>query len=160
MRPILRCFHCEVSIPPWVTSFPFKEHPKSEVRGLATLETLNPDRRFHVLCTDILAIHRCMGAVPADTKLTGPPAAKVHASGVTRGGDITRRSVVMNATVGTAATLSAIPVAAVFAPPQDDPIFAAIEAHTRCNSLSCTAIMVMYAHHVINRRVPSASPEA
>jgi hypothetical protein len=51
--------------PPYVT-FPFKEHPKSEVHAVVILEMTNPQRRFVVECQDLLAIHRCLGPLPSD----------------------------------------------------------------------------------------------
>jgi len=101
-----------VSIPPWVKAFPFSDSPKSDVHAIVIVEMLNPERRNYFRCADILAVHRCLGAVPAGVKLIGPLLARVHGANVSLGGDISRRNVVMNALVGAAATLSATPIAA------------------------------------------------
>jgi hypothetical protein len=111
-----------VSMPPWVTSFPYREHPQSEVHALATAEMLNPARRVYFRCADILAIHRCLGPVPAGTKLNGPLVARVHASDITKA-QPSRRAVL--AGIAAAPALAAPALADLV----DDPIFAAIEAH-------------------------------
>jgi hypothetical protein len=49
--------------PSWVT-FPYKEHPKSDVHALMGLEMLNPRR----LCEDVLGVHKCMGKMPSDVQ--------------------------------------------------------------------------------------------
>lgn len=49
--------------PPWVT-FPYKDHPKSEVRALVIAEQFNPRRQFAIPCEDLLGIHKCLGPVP------------------------------------------------------------------------------------------------
>ncbi|MGI9403965.1 MAG: hypothetical protein ACR2OF_05605 [Hyphomicrobium sp.] len=52
--------------PPFVT-FPWKDHPKSEVVPVIIAEQLKPFRQFTVRCRDLLAVHRCLGR-------TGDPA--------------------------------------------------------------------------------------
>ena len=42
--------------PPWVKSFPHKEHPDSTIRGLTIVEMLNPDRQLFLRCEDTLKI--------------------------------------------------------------------------------------------------------
>ncbi len=49
--------------PPWVT-FPYRDHPKSDVRALIIAEQLNPHLQFAIPCEDLLAIHKCLGLVP------------------------------------------------------------------------------------------------
>jgi hypothetical protein len=95
-----------VSIPHWVASFPFSDHPESQVVAIAAVETLNPPRRLHYRCADILAIHRCAGAVPGEILWTSPHASRVHAS------DVTRRSILTGAATVAAASALAIPALA------------------------------------------------
>jgi hypothetical protein len=91
-----------VSIPHWAATFPFSDHPESEIVAIASVETLNPPRRIHFRCSDILAMHRCTGAAPVGMPPASPLASRVHAS------DITRRSILTGAaTVAAAATLAA-----------------------------------------------------
>jgi hypothetical protein len=109
-----------VSIPHWATTFPFKDHPESEVIAIATVETLNPPRRLHYRCADVLAIHRCTGAAPGEIMWAGPHASRVHASDVTKANP-SRRTIL----AGIAASPAlAAPALALSGP---DPIFAAIE---------------------------------
>jgi hypothetical protein len=95
-----------VSIPHWAATFPFKDHPESEVIAIAAVETLNPPRRLHYRCADILAIHRCTGAAPAGMPPASPKTSRVHAS------DITRRSILTGAATVAAATALAVPALA------------------------------------------------
>ena len=53
------------NIPGFVT-FPWRDNPKSTVLAIVILETLNPSRQFSCRCSDILAIHKCMGRHPGD----------------------------------------------------------------------------------------------
>jgi hypothetical protein len=53
-----------LSIPPFV-KLPWREHPDSDVRAIAILEMLNPRRQFHYRCDQLLAIHKCIGLLPA-----------------------------------------------------------------------------------------------
>jgi hypothetical protein len=108
-----------VSMPPWVTAFPYRENPKSEVHALATVEMLRPAQRIHFLCSDILAIHRCLGAVPASMRLTGPLAAQVHGSDVSKRSDLTRRGAIMNALAGAAFVAAASTLPALGKPGTD-----------------------------------------
>jgi hypothetical protein len=111
-----------VSIPHWVASFPFSDHPESQVVAIAAVETLNPPRRLHYRCADILAIHRCTGAVPGEIMWAGPHASRVHASDVTKANP-SRRAIL----AGIAASPAlAAPALALSGP---DPIFAAIEEY-------------------------------
>jgi hypothetical protein len=52
-------------VPSWV-SFPHQENPASELSAVLVLEMLNPKRRLVVECSDILAVHKCMGILPAE----------------------------------------------------------------------------------------------
>ena len=60
------------AIPEGVT-FPYTEHPGSEVRRLLEFEMDNPRKRLRVPCDAILAVHKCTGrAAPGTThKMTG-----------------------------------------------------------------------------------------
>lgn len=49
-----------IAPPPFVT-FPWKDHPESEVVPVIIVEQLNPARRWSVRCADLLAVHRCLG---------------------------------------------------------------------------------------------------
>jgi hypothetical protein len=117
-----------VSIPHWATSFPFSDHPESAVIAIASVETLNPPRRIHYRCEDILAIHRCAGAAPVEITWVSPRASRVHASDVTR--HVTRRAALTGA-----ATIAAASVVAIQSAPAagSDPIFTAIEHHKALN---------------------------
>lgn len=53
--------------PPWV-KFPYREHPESEVRALVIAEQFNPRATFAIPCEDLLAIHKCLGPVPANMR--------------------------------------------------------------------------------------------
>lgn len=48
--------------PSWV-KFPYREHPESGVCALLFAEQLNPPRNFAIPCEDLLAVHRCVGAM-------------------------------------------------------------------------------------------------
>ena len=54
--------------PPWVKAFPFCDHPQSDVLALVGLEQVNPPRRFTMRCADVLAIHKCLGVAPSESK--------------------------------------------------------------------------------------------
>ena len=53
--------------PPFVT-FPYNEHPDSEIAMLVIAEQLNPARRFGIKCSDLLGIHRCIGPIPLERR--------------------------------------------------------------------------------------------
>jgi hypothetical protein len=55
-----------VMAPPHYVSFPWREHPKSEVHALIIVEMLNPPKQFAYKCEHLLGIHKCLGRVPAD----------------------------------------------------------------------------------------------
>jgi hypothetical protein len=50
-----------LNIPPWVT-LPYRDHPDSNVVALVFAESLNPPRQFVVKCSDVLAVHKCIGS--------------------------------------------------------------------------------------------------
>jgi hypothetical protein len=52
--------------PPHYVSFPWREHPKSEVHALIIVEMLNPPKQFAYKCEHLLGVHKCLGPVPAD----------------------------------------------------------------------------------------------
>jgi hypothetical protein len=117
-----------VSIPHWATSFPFSDHPESAVIAIASVETLNPPRRIHYRCEDILAIHRCTGAAPVEITWINPPASRVHASDVTRAKP-SRRAVL----AGIASSPAFAAPALALSGAEPDPIFAAIKRHKALN---------------------------
>ena len=48
--------------PPHVKTFPYKDHPQSEVLALIMLKTNDqPDKLLRVRCRDVLAIHKVVG---------------------------------------------------------------------------------------------------
>ena len=49
--------------PFYVRSFPFKDHPESDVAAVICVESLNPRRRLIAQCADILAIHKLVATV-------------------------------------------------------------------------------------------------
>jgi hypothetical protein len=51
--------------PPHWVKFPYREHPQSEIASLVIVEMINPQRQLAFRCGDILAIHKCLGPVPA-----------------------------------------------------------------------------------------------
>ena len=51
--------------PPWVT-FPYNEHPDSEIAMLVIAEQLNPPRQYRIKCSDLLGIHLCIGSIPPE----------------------------------------------------------------------------------------------
>jgi len=53
--------------PPWV-KFPHVEHPNSDVHALLIAEQFNPKGSFAIPCADLLAVHKCLGPVPAEMK--------------------------------------------------------------------------------------------
>ena len=57
-----------VTMPPSGITFPHREHPESELASLVIAEQLNPPRRYAIRCDSLLAIHKCLGPVPADLK--------------------------------------------------------------------------------------------
>jgi Peptidase S24-like len=65
-------------IPHWVT-FPYQDHPDSDVHALIIAEMLNPRRRFMVKCSSVLAVHKCLGHLPLEQRTPGPciPAPKL-----------------------------------------------------------------------------------
>jgi len=60
-----------MNVPPWVKSFPYNDHPQSEVQAVVVVEQLNPMRTYAVKCSDILAIHKAVGHVPAGGTIGG-----------------------------------------------------------------------------------------
>ncbi len=56
-----------IMAPPHWVSFPWRDHPESDVLALIGVEQLNPARRFTMRCCDIIGIHKCLGVAPADS---------------------------------------------------------------------------------------------
>ena len=52
--------------PPHYVKFPWREHPRSEVRALVIVEMTNPGRQFAVKCEHLLGIHKCTGPIPSE----------------------------------------------------------------------------------------------
>ena len=53
--------------PPWVT-FPYNEHPDSEIAMLVIAEQINPPRQYRIKCSDLLGIHLCIGSIPPERR--------------------------------------------------------------------------------------------
>jgi hypothetical protein len=53
-----------LGVAPFV-KLPWRDHPDSNVRAIVILEMSNPRRQFHYRCDQLLAIHKCIGLVPA-----------------------------------------------------------------------------------------------
>ena len=60
-----------MNVPPWVKSFPYNDHPESEVQAVVVVEQLNPMRTYAVKCSDILAIHKAVGYSADDVVVGG-----------------------------------------------------------------------------------------
>ena len=60
-----------LNVPPWVKSFPYTDHPKSDVLAIIVVEQLNPPISYAVKCRDILAIHKAVGYSPAGPEIGG-----------------------------------------------------------------------------------------
>ena len=60
-----------LNAPPWVKKFPYRDHPESECLAMIMVEQLNPLRSYAVKCSDILAIHKAVGHVPAGGTIAG-----------------------------------------------------------------------------------------
>jgi hypothetical protein len=54
-----------IMLPSFVT-FPWRDHPESDVVAFVAVEQLNPHRRFTLPCADLLGIHKCLGVEPPD----------------------------------------------------------------------------------------------
>ncbi len=52
--------------PPSYVSFPWREHPMSDVHAVIIVEMLNPPKQFAYKCEHLLGVHKCAGTVPAD----------------------------------------------------------------------------------------------
>ena len=51
-----------MAAPPWVTAYPYRDNPKSELQAVIMLgRDDRPDEMFAVPCSEILAIHKCIG---------------------------------------------------------------------------------------------------
>lgn len=60
-QPQVRLKRLVTAIPSFVT-FPYREHPQSEVHALVIVEQINPRIiRFGVRCADLLAVHKFIG---------------------------------------------------------------------------------------------------
>ena len=53
-----------IMAPPHWVSFPWQDHPQSDVLAMMIVEMLNPRRRLAVRCADLLGIHKCLGVAP------------------------------------------------------------------------------------------------
>jgi hypothetical protein len=60
-----------MNVPPWVKSFPYTDHPKSDVLAIIVVEQLNPPISYRVKCRDILAIHKAVGYSPFGPQIGG-----------------------------------------------------------------------------------------
>jgi len=48
-------------LPPPHVTFPFVEHPESEIEALVFVEQINPPRTYRFKCEDVLAMHKVIG---------------------------------------------------------------------------------------------------
>ena len=53
-----------VVAPPKGMTFPFDDHPESEVQMMLIAEQMNPPAQYLIPCSDVLGIHKCLGPVP------------------------------------------------------------------------------------------------
>lgn len=58
------------NLPSFVT-FPYREHPDSEMQAILGCEQINPPRRFWLPCTDIMAVHKVIGFLPPGNSRPG-----------------------------------------------------------------------------------------
>lgn len=107
-------------------TLPYRAHPDSNIMPVLVCEQDNPHMQYAIPADQILAIHRCLGLVPADVALYDPKDGEPqHRRAVSAGWS--RRDLLAGAvTIVPAAGLAALPALAAEAP---DPIFAAIDAH-------------------------------
>ena len=54
-------------------TFPHRDHPGSEVVPVIIAEMLNPKRQFSIRCSDVLAVHKCMGLLPEERAVPAEP---------------------------------------------------------------------------------------
>ena len=67
--------------PPWVASFPYKENPNSNVGALMLFGRDDmPDKALQVRCSDILAIHKCVGRIEEERCFDARPSEIARAS--------------------------------------------------------------------------------
>ena len=57
--------------PQWVKRFPYADHPESELVAIMTVEQLSPPASYTIICSNILAIHKAVGHVPAGGTIGG-----------------------------------------------------------------------------------------
>ncbi len=50
-----------LALPPWVKSFPYKDHPGSNAAAAIIFEQDNPRRTYSMKCSDVVAIHKFIG---------------------------------------------------------------------------------------------------
>jgi hypothetical protein len=58
-----------LNVPHWVKSFPYNDHPESDVKAILVVEQSNPPRSYAVHCDRILAIHKAVGYSPSNAKI-------------------------------------------------------------------------------------------
>ena len=63
---------------PDCVKFPFRQHPDSNVSPLIIAEMLNPPRQLMINCSDVLAVHKCMGPLSEDQVTGKIPAPKLR----------------------------------------------------------------------------------
>lgn len=60
--------------PPWVTAFPHRDNPRSEVSALLMLGTNDrPDKMLEILCADVIAIHKVLGILTPEESFKASP---------------------------------------------------------------------------------------
>ena len=58
------------NIADWVT-FPYRDHPKSEVVPVLIVKQFNPERQYTIKCSNVLAVHKATGYTAKGTRMGG-----------------------------------------------------------------------------------------
>ena len=126
---------------PGVT-LPYEAHPDSNIMPVLVCEQDNPHMQYTIPADQILAIHRCLGLVPADVSLYEPATGEPQHKRAVSAGWLRRELLAAAVTMVPAAGLAVLPVTAIGA---SDPIFAAIEAHKAAFTRFDAAVGVAFA---------------
>jgi hypothetical protein len=64
---------CPVALapPPWVKTFPYNDHPKSEMTAIMVVEQRNPEQCYRISWDAILTVHRVVGSASRAGKIGG-----------------------------------------------------------------------------------------
>lgn len=125
-----------INMMPGVT-YPYKAHPDSNIMPVIVCEQDNPHRQYTIPAGQILAIHRCLGLVPAGVALYDEPAGEPEYRQAVSAGWSRRDLLAGVVTILPAGALASLPAVAVEVP---DPIFAAIEAHKAADKRFAAAV--------------------